>query len=278
MTTRFKKNRKKRGHVSAGHGRIGKHRKHPGVAEVKDKASKDNAPLIDVTQFRYFKVLGKGSIPADHPVVVKAKLVSKNADVVFHFGRMLLLSFIGVSFYFILMLDCRFDWEEEQKFRKLALNISKDVKKFWTKAGKYSSMLAENLVNSPTLFKLSNLCKISKSNPLFIRKEGRDDSDKKAFESGPSQRSLCKMKTMICSLNHFNYEIGILEESWPPKGARSKLDREWTEGFYAFRNDTYKDSNIKHSYKHDCFELALEALKEPRRSKPHWDHVLEEMV
>uniref|UniRef100_A0A6N2LF52 Ribosomal protein L18e/L15P domain-containing protein n=1 Tax=Salix viminalis TaxID=40686 RepID=A0A6N2LF52_SALVM len=30
MTTRFKKNRKKRGHVSAGHGRIGKHRKHPG--------------------------------------------------------------------------------------------------------------------------------------------------------------------------------------------------------------------------------------------------------
>merc|ERR1712189_86791 len=30
MTTRFRKNRKKRGHVSAGHGRIGKHRKHPG--------------------------------------------------------------------------------------------------------------------------------------------------------------------------------------------------------------------------------------------------------
>mmetsp|Transcript_4565 Transcript_4565/g.6850 ORF Transcript_4565/g.6850 Transcript_4565/m.6850 type:complete len:151 (+) Transcript_4565:75-527(+) len=30
MVTRFKKNRKKRGHVSAGHGRVGKHRKHPG--------------------------------------------------------------------------------------------------------------------------------------------------------------------------------------------------------------------------------------------------------
>merc|ERR1712128_169835 len=30
MTTRFKKNRHLRGHVSAGHGRIGKHRKHPG--------------------------------------------------------------------------------------------------------------------------------------------------------------------------------------------------------------------------------------------------------
>ena len=29
MTARLKKNRKKRGHVSAGHGRIGKHRKHP---------------------------------------------------------------------------------------------------------------------------------------------------------------------------------------------------------------------------------------------------------
>ncbi|KAL1925796.1 60S ribosomal protein uL15 [Calcarisporiella thermophila] len=30
MPTRLHKNRKKRGHVSAGHGRIGKHRKHPG--------------------------------------------------------------------------------------------------------------------------------------------------------------------------------------------------------------------------------------------------------
>merc|ERR1711976_505074 len=30
MTARLKKNRKKRGHVSAGHGRVGKHRKHPG--------------------------------------------------------------------------------------------------------------------------------------------------------------------------------------------------------------------------------------------------------
>ncbi|KAL0417182.1 UNVERIFIED_CONTAM: 60S ribosomal protein L27a-3 [Sesamum latifolium] len=97
MTTRFKKNRKKRGHVSAGHGRIGKHRKHPGGRgnaggmhhhrilfdkyhpgyfgkEVKDKASKDNAPLIDVTQFGYFKVLGKGSLPADHPVEGQARV------------------------------------------------------------------------------------------------------------------------------------------------------------------------------------------------------------
>ncbi|CDW60131.1 60S ribosomal protein L27a [Trichuris trichiura] len=30
MTTRYKKTRKLRGHVSHGHGRVGKHRKHPG--------------------------------------------------------------------------------------------------------------------------------------------------------------------------------------------------------------------------------------------------------
>jgi len=133
MTTRFKKNRKKRGHVSAGHGRIGKHRKHPGgrgnaggmhhhrilfdkyhpgyfgkvgmryfhklrnkfhcpilnidklwslvPQQVKDQASKDNkAPLIDVTQFGYFKLLGKGVLPENQPLVVKAKLVSKIAE------------------------------------------------------------------------------------------------------------------------------------------------------------------------------------------------------
>ncbi|KAF7806040.1 U-box domain-containing protein 36 [Senna tora] len=120
------------GHVSAGHGRIGKHRKHPGgrgnaggmhhhrilfdkyhpgyfgkvgmryfhklrnkfycpivnidklwslvPQELKDKASKDNAPMIDVTQYGYFKVLGKGVLPENKPVVVKAKLVSKIAE------------------------------------------------------------------------------------------------------------------------------------------------------------------------------------------------------
>ncbi|KAL8496574.1 hypothetical protein ACS0TY_020315 [Phlomoides rotata] len=36
----------------------------------------DNAPLIDVTHFRYFKVLGKGLLPA----VVKEKLISKNIE------------------------------------------------------------------------------------------------------------------------------------------------------------------------------------------------------
>jgi large subunit ribosomal protein L27Ae len=132
MTTRFKKNRKKRGHVSAGHGRIGKHRKHPGgrgnaggmhhhrilfdkyhpgyfgkvgmryfhklrnkffcpivnldklwslvPEDVKAKSSKDNVPLIDVTQHGFFKVLGKGHLPENKPFVVKAKLISKTAE------------------------------------------------------------------------------------------------------------------------------------------------------------------------------------------------------
>ncbi|XP_043695679.1 60S ribosomal protein L27a-3-like [Telopea speciosissima] len=132
MTTRFNKNRKKRGHVSAGHGRIGKHRKHLGVRgnagsmhhhrilfnkyhpgyfgkvsmryfhklrnkfycpivnidklwslipqEAKDKASPENAPMIDVTQYGFFKVLGKGVLPASQPIVVKAKLISKIAE------------------------------------------------------------------------------------------------------------------------------------------------------------------------------------------------------
>ncbi|KAJ6807194.1 putative 60S ribosomal protein L27a-3 [Iris pallida] len=131
MTTRFKKNRKKRGHVSAGHGRIGKHRKHPGgrgnaggmhhhrilfdkyhpgyfgkvgmryfhrlrnkfhcptlnvdrlwslVPESAREGGAGSAPMVDVTQFGYFKVLGKGVLPEGRPVVVKAKLVSKTAE------------------------------------------------------------------------------------------------------------------------------------------------------------------------------------------------------
>lgn len=133
MTTRLKKNRKKRGHVSAGHGRIGKHRKHPGgrgnaggmhhhrilfdkyhpgyfgkvgmryfhklrnkfyspivnidrlasliPQEVKDKALKEKkAPVIDVTQHGYFKLLGKGVLPQNQPFVVKTKLISKIAE------------------------------------------------------------------------------------------------------------------------------------------------------------------------------------------------------
>ncbi|KAJ6809543.1 putative 60S ribosomal protein L27a-3 [Iris pallida] len=131
MTTRFKKNRKKRGHVSAGHGRIGKHRKHPGgrgnaggmhhhrilfdkyhpgyfgkvgmryfhrlrnkfhcptlnverlwslVPESAKEGGPGSAPMIDVTQFGYSKVLGKGMLPEGRAVVVKANLVSKTAE------------------------------------------------------------------------------------------------------------------------------------------------------------------------------------------------------
>ncbi|CAA3020309.1 60S ribosomal L27a-3 [Olea europaea subsp. europaea] len=48
--------------------------------EAKDAASMDKVPVIDVTQFGYFKVLGKGVLPENQPVVVKAKLVSKIAE------------------------------------------------------------------------------------------------------------------------------------------------------------------------------------------------------
>ncbi|KAF3775250.1 60S ribosomal protein L27a-2 [Nymphaea thermarum] len=44
------------------------------------EASADNAPLLDVTQFGYFKVLGKGNLPSSQRIVVKAKLVSKLAE------------------------------------------------------------------------------------------------------------------------------------------------------------------------------------------------------
>eukprot|EP00775_Hariotina_reticulata_P003648 gene3648-3909_t len=129
----LRKHRKKRGHVSAGHGRIGKHRKHPGGRgnaggqhhhrimfdkyhpgffgkvgmrhfhkqknhyhcpivnldklwalvgeEARESAAKDSssAPVIDVTKFGLFKVLGKGQLP-EQPVVVKAKFFSKLAE------------------------------------------------------------------------------------------------------------------------------------------------------------------------------------------------------
>ncbi|CAI5466049.1 unnamed protein product [Closterium sp. Yama58-4] len=119
------KNRKKRGHVSAGHGRIGKHRKHPGgrgnaggmhhhrimmdkyhpgyfgkvgmryfhksmnkfhcphinlnelwsliPADVKEKASgAGSAPVLDVTKFGFFKVLGAGELPPQ-PLILTAR-------------------------------------------------------------------------------------------------------------------------------------------------------------------------------------------------------------
>merc|ERR1712124_96064 len=133
MTARFKKHRHLRGHVSAGRGRIGKHRKHPGgcgnsggqhhhrinfdkyhpgyfgkvgmrhfnkdnnpgycstinidkvwslvAEETRVNAAKDTsvAPVIDVTKRGFFKVLGKGRLPAQ-PVIVKARLFSRQAE------------------------------------------------------------------------------------------------------------------------------------------------------------------------------------------------------
>uniref|UniRef100_A0A7S2S8F0 Large ribosomal subunit protein uL15/eL18 domain-containing protein n=1 Tax=Mucochytrium quahogii TaxID=96639 RepID=A0A7S2S8F0_9STRA len=135
MPSRLHKHRKKRGHVSAGHGRVGKHRSHPGgrgnaggqhhhrilfdkfhpgyfgkvgmrrfhqkknlyfcptialeriwnlvpketlEAAKKDKTGK-NAPIIDVTQHGFHKVLGTGNLP-EAPVVVRAKYFSSGAE------------------------------------------------------------------------------------------------------------------------------------------------------------------------------------------------------
>jgi|GEM_PF-1804148 len=135
MPQHLHKNRKKRGHVSAGHGRVGKHRKHPGgrgnaggqhhhralfdkfhpgyfgkvgmrryhdkknikfcnsmnleklwtlvdpavLAAAKANNSGSEAPVIDVTEHGYFKVLGQGKLPAA-PVVVKARFFSNLAQ------------------------------------------------------------------------------------------------------------------------------------------------------------------------------------------------------
>ncbi|CAI7992058.1 60S ribosomal protein L27a [Geodia barretti] len=133
QVSRLKKTRKLRGHVSHGHGRVGKHRKHPGgrgnaggqhhhrinfdkyhpgyfgkvgmrhfhltrnryhqpvvnldklwslVSEQTRAAYKDRtdkAPVIDVVQAGYYKVLGKGVLPKQ-PVIVKAKFFSRKAE------------------------------------------------------------------------------------------------------------------------------------------------------------------------------------------------------
>ncbi|CAL9762321.1 unnamed protein product [Musa acuminata subsp. burmannicoides] len=106
MTTRFKKNRKKRGHVSAGHGRIGKHRKHPGGRGnaggmhhhriLFDKyhpgyfgkvgmryfhrlRNKFHCPALNVDRL-WSLVPDAGMLPPGRSVVVKAKLISKIAE------------------------------------------------------------------------------------------------------------------------------------------------------------------------------------------------------
>jgi len=48
-------------------------------ARVAAAKNKSQAPVIDVSQSGYFKVLGKGQLP-EQPVVVKAKYFSKLAE------------------------------------------------------------------------------------------------------------------------------------------------------------------------------------------------------
>ena len=57
MTTHLKKTRKKRGHVSAGHGRIGKHRKHPG-GRGKAGGQHHHRTLMDKYHPGYFGKVG----------------------------------------------------------------------------------------------------------------------------------------------------------------------------------------------------------------------------
>ena len=49
------------------------------MREHYQKDEKKRAPVIDVVQHGYFKVLGKGKLP-DQPVIVRARLFSKSAE------------------------------------------------------------------------------------------------------------------------------------------------------------------------------------------------------
>lgn len=51
----------------------------PEEMRVASKAKKDMAPVLDVTEQGFFKVLGKGGLP-DQPLIVKAKFFSKGAE------------------------------------------------------------------------------------------------------------------------------------------------------------------------------------------------------
>ncbi|GAN03753.1 60S ribosomal protein l28 [Mucor ambiguus] len=76
--TRLHHNRKKRGHVSAGHGRVGKHRKHPGGRVREQYKNTEKVPVIDALQKGYGKVLAKGTI--SQPVIVRTRFVSRLAE------------------------------------------------------------------------------------------------------------------------------------------------------------------------------------------------------
>ncbi|WOO85508.1 60S ribosomal protein L28 [Vanrija pseudolonga] len=98
MPTRFSNTRKHRGHVSAGHGRVGKHRKHPGgrglaggqhhhrtnfdklisLPEAQVEAPAGSVPVVDLVHLGHFKLLGKGRI--SKPLIVKTRFVSALAE------------------------------------------------------------------------------------------------------------------------------------------------------------------------------------------------------
>merc|ERR1711998_580799 len=109
MMARLKKTRKHRGNVSHGHGRIGKHRKHPGGRGnaggqhhhriIMDKYHPGYFGKVGMRHFHKTKnmyhcptvncdrlwtlvpaeIRGKGRLPAQ-PVIVKAKFFSKSAE------------------------------------------------------------------------------------------------------------------------------------------------------------------------------------------------------
>jgi len=51
----------------------------PENIRLENRKKKDVAPVLDITQAGYFKVLGKGRLPKQ-PIIVKAKFFSKDAE------------------------------------------------------------------------------------------------------------------------------------------------------------------------------------------------------
>lgn len=51
----------------------------PENVRLENKDKKDVAPVLDVTERGFFKVLGKGKLP-QQPIIVKAKFFSKGAE------------------------------------------------------------------------------------------------------------------------------------------------------------------------------------------------------
>ncbi|KAK4390181.1 protein PHOTOPERIOD-INDEPENDENT EARLY FLOWERING 1 [Sesamum angolense] len=92
---------------------------------------------------------------------------------------------------------------------------------------RYVSTLRENLVNSPTLCKSSNLCPIQEQ--PTIHQKGGEVTNKKAFESDTRPQS-----TVFVQDEDYDLQPGGKSESWKkswlPKDPGSKLDHERTKG------------------------------------------------